>query len=876
MQSIGRDLLRRLGAGEAIESICKDAGWTRAEFDSRWQHEAASRVPCCEGQVVTNVQTAVTIDRDRCGIPHIFADDHRDLWFGFGYAMAQDRLFQMDYLRRKGHGRLAEVLGPEGVPLDLVARTVGLNRIAQAEWPRLPEETRDLLQAFVAGVNAWIEHCGEQLPIEFDLLDYRPDPWSPLDSLAIENEFRWYLTGRFPVIVVPELAKQVLGDGPLYREFLLGEADEEAIVPPEAYRKQQLEAGADAWSGLARRRREDVGQATGDPAGTGSNNWVVAGRHCRSGQPMVASDPHIAFEAVSCWYEAHLCGGDFNVAGMAYVGMPAILCGRNERVAWGITNNICSQRDLYQERSDPGHPNSFLFDGRWEPARELVETIQVKGAEQPISRTIRFSRNGPVVDEILPPPGNQTGPVTLKWLGAYQGGWLTALLGIDRARSVAEFREALRPWHVPTFNLVAADVDGQIAVQCAGRIPLRKIAERGYRPGWDSEHQWIGLLPFEALPHAVDPGRGWLATANNRLAGNDYPYPLYGTWPAGHRAARIRQMIEAGLTKSTSTAERPKTENQLLDEVRNLGETTLKEVREKLTELEQHFGMRISTPASLRGFTCDDFRDMQHDTVSMRAIACVPSLLAALSNNSAAVTPAAVTLRRDEALPDVTASQFQFALQHLRSWNFQVEADSVAATLFNIFFGFWSKAVIDVHFAGTAAELLAKQADGIASRLLADDHHGWFPAGQRVVTIRRVFSDTLAYLSQRLGADISSWQWGRLHQMPLKHVLSNRGDLGKLLDHGGGPMKGDGYTVCNSGGGPDWQANSGGGYRLIADLSTNRLLAVDAQSQSGHPGSPHYSDQFAAWGSGQYHVLPLSRSEVSELAVQKLRLCPVG
>ena len=379
-----RDVLRRLGAGEAIDAICQSVGWTRADFDLWWRREAAGRAPRCAGKAMTRVRTEATIERDRWGIPHIFADSPHDLWFAFGFAMAQDRLFQMDYLRRKGLGRLAEVLGSDGLPLDVVARTVGLNRIAEAEWSRLPHETRDVLDAFAEGVNGWIASCGEQLPIEFDLLDYRPEPWSPLDSLAIESEFRWYLTGRFPVIVMPEMARRVLGDGPLYRELILGEEDQEAVVPPEAYRGVSFPATGGS-----------VGQTTGDSDGTGSNNWVVAGRHCRSGMPMVASDPHIAFEAVSCWYEAHLCGDGFNVAGMAYVGMPAIMFGRNEHVAWGMTNNICSLRDLYQERTDPAHPNCYQFGDRWEPARELVETIQVKGRE-PVSRTIRFSRHGPV------------------------------------------------------------------------------------------------------------------------------------------------------------------------------------------------------------------------------------------------------------------------------------------------------------------------------------------------------------------------------------------------------------------------------------------------------------------------------------------------
>ena len=796
-----RDILRRIGAGEAIDAICQTVGWTRADFDLWWRREAASRAPRCAGHAMTKVRANATIERDRWGIPHIFADNVRDLWFAFGFAMAQDRLFQMDYLRRKGLGRLAEVLGTDGLPLDIVARTVGLNRIAEAEWSRLESETRDVLEAFAAGVTGWIEQCGEQLPIEFDLLDYRPEPWSPLDSLAIESEFRWYLTGRFPVIVMPEMARRVLGDGPLYRELILGEEDQEAVVPPQAYRGVPFPATCGS-----------VGQTAGDSDGTGSNNWVVAGRHCRSGMPMVASDPHIAFEAVSCWYEAHLSGGGFNVAGMAYVGMPAIMFGRNERVGWGMTNNICSLRELYQERTDPAHPNCFQFGDRWEPARELVETIQVKGRE-PVSRRIQFSRHGPVVNEILPLREQQTGPVTLKWLGAEHGGWLTALLAINQARTVAEFREALRPWHVPTFTVVVADVEGRIAVQSTGRIPLRKTSERGYRDGSDPDQQWIGLLPFEAMPHAIDPPRGWLASANNRLAADDYPYPLYGTWTSGYRAARIRQMIEARLTRSANTA------------------------------IEQ-------------GFTWDDFRDMHQDAVSLRALNCVPPLLAALS--------------------DTTEPQVRAAAEHLRGWDGCASDDRVAPTLFNVFFTFWSKAVADVYFQGATAELLAKQTEGVASRLLADDRHGWFPDGHRLPRIRRVFSETLVYLTQRFGPDMSGWQWGRLHQLPLRHVLSNRGDLGQLLDHGGGPVKGDMTTVCNTGSGPDWQATTGAGYRLIADLGTACLMAVDAQSQSGQVSTPHYSDQLPAWNAGKYHCLPLGRADVSKIVLEKLQLCPSG
>src|SRR5207237_838971 len=230
---MNRDTLRLLGAGQSIESICKTAGCTRAEFDAWWKQESASRAPRCTGEIAAPLKVGATIERDRWGIPHIFAEYKWDLFVAYGYAMAQDRLFQLDYLRRKGLGRLSEILGADGLQFDLIARTVGLNRIAKAELERLPTDTLYLLEAFSAGVNAWIEQCGDKLPIEFDLLDYRPEPWTPTDSLAIESEFRWYLTGRFPIIVMPEMAKRALGDGPLYREFILGEEDDETTIPPD-------------------------------------------------------------------------------------------------------------------------------------------------------------------------------------------------------------------------------------------------------------------------------------------------------------------------------------------------------------------------------------------------------------------------------------------------------------------------------------------------------------------------------------------------------------------------------------------------------------------------------------------------------------------
>lgn len=790
-----RELLGQLGDGVSIESVCKAAQITRSEFDVFWKSATKQRAKIESSTIKEGVSAEVTIQRDEHGIPHIFAENDRDLFFAYGWAMAEDRLFQLDWLRRKGHGRLSEIIGQDGLESDTVARTVGLNRIAHVEWERLPPETKLVVESFSSGINAHIEHCRENLPIEFDLLRYQPEPWSPVDCLVIEGEFRWYLTGRFPVICMPEIAKRKLGEGALYDEYLLAEMDDESILHPGDFQPRSA-----SEHGLP---LESIGQSMADPdASTGSNNWVISGSRTNSGAPLVASDPHIAFEAVSCWYEAHLCGGSFNVAGMTYVGMPAIMFGRNENVAWGITNNICSLRDLYQERTSDEHPGCFEYNGQWEPARTIVENIRVRNA-QPVTKTIQFSRTGPIVDDILPAPANELGPVSLRWLGMFEGGWLTSLLKMDQATNIAELHAATRPWHVPTFSVVFADVEGRIGFRAAGHIPVRTRNERGFRRGWDPADQWQGLVPFDEMPAIDNPDRGWIATANNRVAPDDFAHRMYGCWTSAARATRIRELIG---------------DNDQL------------------------------TPG--------DMRDIQMDAKNLRAELVAPDLVTRLESSESA--------------------RIQEALGFLRDWDFHTEPHSVATAIFNVFYTRWCKTLSLARFdEGAEAELLSKGVEPIAGRLIASDPNGWFPNGDHQQQLERTFAQTLEFLESRLGTTMSDWTWGKLHVMPLKHVLSFRGDLGQLLNHGGGGVKGDMLTVCNTGGGPDWAATSGGGYRLIADLSTSPpvLQAVDGQSQSGQPGSDHYSDQFADWLAGSYHEVSLTREFAGRTTT---RLVPNG
>lgn len=786
-------MLADLGRGISIPEICAKKGWSAAEFETRWQEALASRVPELNATIQAPVNSKATIERDSLGIPHIFAESDSDLFWAFGFAMAQDRMFQLDHLRRKALGRWAEVIGRSGLATDIVARTVGLNRIARREWERLPEQTRDLLTAFSNGVNGYLESHSDCLPIEFALLQYVPEPWTPQDCVAIEGEFRWYLTGRLPIIAIPEVAKRQLGEGPLLDDFLLGEADEESILHTGEYVTSDSELAP-----------ESIGQAVNDPDGAiGSNNWVVGGQRTTTGSAMVASDPHIAFEAVSCWYEVHLCGGSFNVAGMTYVGMPAVMFGRNERVAWGITNNICSQRDLYLEKVSEEHPNCFQFGDQWERQRECHERILVKG-EPDVEKTIRFSRNGPIVDELLPEVAIPAGPVSLKWLGAFEGGWLTSLLDIDRATNVSEFEASLRPWHVPTFSLVFADVEGSIGFKTSGRIPLRSAAERGFRGGWDPKQQWEGLTPFEDMPGLRNPERGWVATANNRVAADDFPYILFGCWSSGWRAKRIRYLIE---------------------------------------QQQQH--------------SAETLRAIQQDVVSLRGAEYTGSIVASLSQR--------------EGNSNLLWKQ---SLAALAKWDFTATPDSVGATIFNVFFTHWSKAVVRARFEPREAEFVAAGAGGCAARLLVDDANGWFEDGDRQEIMAHCFQQTIDTLVDSLGDSVSDWSWGQLHKMPLRHILSARGDLSRLLDHGGAGVRGDMGTICNSGSGVAWSAASGAGYRMLVDLAVSPpvLYAVDAQSQSGVPGSEHYDNQYSTWLEGGYHTIPLTPKEAHRAAVTCLTL----
>ena len=503
------------------------------------RHLLRRSLPPEEGTLaVAGIDGQVEIIRDRWGTPHIYAETEVDLMFAQGFVHAQDRLFQMDTSRRVGTGRLSEIVGPAGILSDRFARVFGWHRAAaaQVEGMKKDPDTWALAEAYAAGVNARIERG--PLPAEFILLAYRPEPWSPYDSAAWGSVLAWGLsvnwaTELLRARLIERLGPERAGDlTPRYRN------DYPTIVPGANVGERLASALLDAYYQAL--ETLPLGQVpTG--AGTGSNNWVVNGQWTASGRPILANDPHLPPLFPPIWYENHLVGGRFRVTGFTSPGVPGVIIGHNERVAWGITNAFPDVQDLYVERFHPDQPLQYEVDGRWVPAEEVVETIDVRGRRQPVVERVRYTRHGPVVSGLIP---GEHRDLALRWMCHEENNHMRALLGVCMAHDWDEFRSALHDWAFPSQNVVYADVEGNIGYLMPGRVPLRRRGEGLVPvPGWSNEYEWEGWIPFSELPVRFNPHSGYVVTANNRITPDDYKHMLTGEWLPPYRARRITTLI---------------------------------------------------------------------------------------------------------------------------------------------------------------------------------------------------------------------------------------------------------------------------------------------------------------------------------------------
>ena len=818
--------------------------------------------------LVPGLNAAVEVIFDRWGVPHIYAANVRDLMFAQGFVHAHDRLWQMEFQRRLIAGRLAELFGAGLLLVDRWMRILGMRRVAEAEAKLLSGDARVEVDAYVAGVNARIGRGAP--PVEFTLLRISPEPWTPADSLSWAKMMAWSLSVNWETELLraqliarlgPELAAEMEPPSPVRYPTILPKAgsphdtlgrrtmSETASGQPES----PVPAAFDPDLGrsaldMAETARRIAG--VGNLDGLGSNNWVIAGSRTTTGMPLLANDMHLLMSAPAIWYENHLASDALTVTGVSFPGTPGVIAGHNGHLAWGFTNGYPDVQDLYIERmrrADDGRVQ-YEFRGEWLDADVRIEEIAVRGAA-PASEEVFVTRHGPIINALA--PGLADDPTTvltdgqalaLRWTALEPGQPIDAVRGMNRARTCAEFREALRHWTVPVQNTVYADTQGSIGYSYPGRVPIRARGDGSVPvPGWTGEHEWIGYVPFDELPHLDNPAQGYVATANNRVT-DHFPHFLGREFSVGDRAQRIVEMIEAKPALSVADIRQMHfdlTSPGLKIIAGHLGELTVDEPEAAAAiDLVRVWDGRVTAdspvPAICEIFTRMLARTLLEPRLGAPAVDGEPSLVDRVLGQG--------------PTPILCEGTF---FSH-RTWE-------------------WLEGQLgkpESHWFDLAASTVTDQAGGTA----------------REVAIRLALRRTLAYLNEQLGPpdgpEMCNWAWGRLHALTYGHLLGRVPLLTRHFSRGPYPLSGHGTTIWATSDGITSAESTkviGPPFRFIADLGDLRnSLGLLAPGNSGSPASPHYDDQIEAWFNNGYHPMLFAREDVEQGANRRWLLHPDG
>jgi len=782
-------------------------------------------MPTVDGQLqIAGLRQPVRIERDPHGIPTLKAQNQHDLLFALGFVHAQDRLWQLETHRRIGSGRLAEAFGEAALESDKFLRALGVRRAAAAQWANLKPDARAAVQAYTDGVNAVITTQLHARPPEMVILGIQPQPWDPVDSLAWSimmaydlganwstELLRLRLALRLPVERINEVFPPYPGEKPLPT------ADYAAL-----FRALKLDA-ATATASLDRALDRLAGAAP--PSGlerVGSNNWVVSGSHTTTGSPLLANDPHLKLSVPALWYFARLEAPGVKIAGATLPGLPLVVLGQSEHLAWGFTNTGPDVQDLYIERLHPADPNQVQTPGGgWATLKSYEETIQVRGKPDVVLK-VRESRHGPLIsdagitDDLLGNKNRNAYAIAMRWTALdADADMVSVALAMNRATDVTSFIDAARGWVAPMQNMVVADRAGHIGYIAPGRVPLRKPDNdlKGLvpAPGWDARYDWAGWLIPDVLPQTRDPERGWIATANQRIVAPDYPHFLTSEWALPYRQQRIEQLLGA----------KPK-------------------------------------------LSIDDLAAIQADIRSLAAIEMLPWLQRARSDHPlAAAAKQALegfdgTMAADKAAPLILWAWQRHLVQ-------QIFADEMGP----------------VYERTIASRTLRDALQGVLER---DD--AWWcddkstPAVETCAQqVDKAFSAALDELQQAQGSDVARWQWGRAHQARSEHRPFSRVKLLARWFELRTPVGGDTYTVNvsrvlfkpDSTTGELYLDEHGPSLRALYDVANPKNSRfMHSTGQSGLAWSKWYSTFVEDWAKVDY--VPLWHDEPP---MATLRLEPV-
>ena len=776
-------------------------------------------------QTLAGLHKPVIVRRDERGIPHIEATNDEDLYFAQGYVTAQDRLWQMDLLRRRARGELAEIFGRLALEEDKRHRTYGFAALADALGAQLPPQARPVLDAYAAGVNAYIASLdAKTMPPEFQILQYQPRPWRAADSIIIGKIFAEVLSTSWPT----DLMRAALADIPAdKRALLLAEYTplDVVVVGSDASNSKQTAAAAPTTKTEATAqaalldRLARVMAATDGPLGPvglfqpsheASNNWVISGKLTASGKPLLANDPHLPASAPSIWYMTHLTAPGLDVAGVTTPGAPGIIIGHNEQIAWGMTNLGPDVQDLYRETftasadgqgTTPVQPHYQTPQGARQVDLRREEIKVRKSITDSSTETetlyVQVTRHGPIVFEL------GDAHYALRWTALDpQALEFAAFYRLNRARNWDEFRAALAEYRGPTQNFVYADAAGHIGYYGAGVIPVRKSGD-GSLPydGAKDDGEWTGYIPFAELPHVYDPPSGMIVTANQRVVGRSYPHFLTHEWAAPYRARRIYELLQARGHK----------------------------------------------------LTAEDFRAVQGDVYSVAG--------AAFAREAAKLLAGA----GGDAKLSATAAA-------LAAWDGRVAADShVAPWLAELRRAFGRRMVVAALGKERAARFQWDN-DSYIERLITERPANWLPAefADYNALMRACYEDARAVLTKQLGADEAQWTWGRYAQARFPHPLASIPFIGQQFLVPPFPQQGSGGAA-----GPTPNVGASVSMRFIADPGDwDKTQHGIALGQSGLPGTTYWSDQLADWRAVTPRVFPFSKAAVAAAAKQTLTLQP--
>lgn len=720
----------------------------------------------------------VEVFRDAFGIPHVKTRSTHDAFFGQGFATAQDRLWQMDYDRHRAYGRWAELAGTGAVEGDKLMRRLRLAASAQADYEVTSPEARAMLGAYAAGVNAFIESA-KNLPIEYKILETRPEPWSPLDCLAV-YKVRHVLMGTFEeklwrgLLVAhlgPEKAALLLPGYPTGGLMIVPPGAE--YLGPAASSLEELKRGAAAVNPL----REFE---------AGSNSWALSGKRTATGKPLVCGDAHRALDTPNAYYQCHIGCPDFDATGLAFAGVPGFNhYGHNGHTMWCVTHACADYQDLFVERFKPGDPGRYEFKGEWKQAERYRETIGVRGAD-PVEIEVTVTHHGPI---IAGDPADGYGLAFRHTGTATANNWADALLEQLLARSADEQEESMRRWVDPCNNYVFADVQGNIGYLTRGKIPIRSKANRWMPvPGWTGEHEWDGVVPFEALPRVRNPETGFIVTANNRIVEEDEPYYIGMDYIPEFRARSIYNRV---VEMQSATADQ------------------MPSVHAERTSIPAKAFIRL-------------LRDVKpKDDLAARA----KKMLMSWDG------------RMDRDLVEPTI--------------YSAFSDSLVKMVLEPHLGVLAKSAFEAGDRGAPRHVMRVKA-GLPGMIETDDRSLLPEGVEWKPLMAEALSRGLEYLQENLGGAPfqANWEWGAVHKTRPQHTLSAAfPDLGELLDPPPVAVHGNPDTPLQGGYSAEpYIVTALSVNRYVFDLSDlrNSRWSIPLGS-SGHPGSPHFADQADIW-----------------------------